>query len=448
MRKNKIYQIAKQMLALVLTLSLVLGLIPEMSVTIVQAESTGLQSVPLTSTMAGQTLSSNNIYCVEENVTITGGTNQAGLIVGSTAYIYIAKDCTLTIKGGNASSNSFGGQPGIYLPNGATLYVTGEGTLKVTGGAGANAGNGGSGGSGSVIDGPTNPEDVFTGGSGGNGGRGASGGGAGIGTAGGAGGSGGSGGVGLTHVCNKQDYGGVDGGSGNSGSGTDPAGTLYLYGAVKVYAYGGSFGSSGSGGGPGSNASVKWENEYFAGGGGGGGGGGRAKDAAGIGAGGAGGGGGGGGGSGATNYSDDGKNTYFVPGKGGYGGSSSGSTGSTGDRTISGSSYQESGSGGSGGSQGYNGYDGTVYKDKDVVVSGRSSVEPMAVPPYPTQFTYQVTPNNNKGTGSTEPQGAAISADKSKVSLGYPVDCSDGWSVPTRVGYTFEIGRASCRERV
>lgn len=437
MRKNKIYQIAKQMLALVLTLSLVLGLIPEMSVTIVRAESTGLQSVPLTSTMAGQTLSSNKIYCVEENVTINGSWNTPGLMVGSTAYIYIAADCTLTVNGGPASSNTVGGQPGIYLPNGATLYVTGEGTLKVTGGAGANAGNGGSGGSGSVIDGPTDSQDVFTGGSGGKGGSGASGGGAGIGTAGGAGGSGGSGGVGSTHVCNKQDYGGDDGGSGSSGFGTSPSGTLCLYGAVKVYAYGGNPGSAGSGGGPGSNASWKWENEYFAGGGGGGGGGGRAKDAAGIGAGGAGGGGGGGGGSGATNYSDDGKNTYYVPGKGGSGGKSSGSIGSTGDRVISGSSYQESGSGGSGGSQGYNGYDGTVYKDKDVVVSGRSSVEPMAVPPYPTQFTYQVTPDNNKGTGSTEPQGASISDNNSKVTLGYPVNCSDGWSVPTREGYTF-----------
>ncbi|MDD7642078.1 MAG: InlB B-repeat-containing protein [bacterium] len=436
MRKNKIYQIAKQMLALVLTLSLVLGLTPAMPATTVQAASNGLPKEALTAT-ANQTLKSDRIYCVETNITINGGANQAGLIVGSTAYIYIAAGCTLTVKGGNASSNSVGGQPGIYLPSGRTLYVTGEGTLKVTGGAGARAGDGGGGGSGSVIDGPTDPEDVFTGGSGGNGGSGASGGGAGIGTAGGAGGSGGSGGIGLTHVCNKNDYGGVDGGSGNSGSGTDPAGTLYLYGAVKVYAYGGSPGSSGSGGSPGSNASRKWENEYFAGGGGGGGGGGRAKDAAGIGAGGAGGGGGGGGGSGATNYSDDGKNTYKVPGKGGFGGSLSGSTGSTGDRTISGSSYQESGSGGSSGSQGYNGYDGMVYKDKDVAVSGRSSVGTITVPPYPPQFTYQVTPDNNKGSGSTEPQGASISPNNSEVTLGYPVNCSDGWSVPTRVGYTF-----------
>lgn len=440
MRKNKIYQIAKQMLALVLTLSLVLGLTPAMPATTVQAASTGNTRVELTSSMRGQSLQSGKIYCVENNdVSISGSTNQAGLYVssGTTAVIYIAAGRTLTIKGGSASDNTIGGQPGIYLPKGATLMVTGEGTLNVTGGAGARAGDGGGGGSGSVIDGPTDSQDVFTGGSGGKGGSGASGGGAGIGTAGGAGGSGGSGGVGSTHVCNKKDYGGVDGGSGNSGSGTDPAGTLYLYGAVKVYAYGGNPGLKGSGGGPGSNASFKWENEYFAGGGGGGGGGGRAKDAAGIGAGGAGGGGGGGGGSGATNYSDDGKNTYYVPGKGGSGGSSSGSTGSTGDRTISGSSYQESGSGGSGGSQGYNGDDGTVKKDTYVTVYGRSSVGTMIVPPYPTEFTYQVTPDNNKGSGSTEPQGAAISADKSKVSLGYPVDCSDGWSVPTRVGYTF-----------
>ena len=104
MRKNKIYQIAKQMLALVLTLSLVLGLAPAMPATTVQAASNGLPKEALTAT-ANQTLKSDRIYCVETNITITGGANQAGLIVGSTAYIYIAKDCTLTVKGGYASSN-------------------------------------------------------------------------------------------------------------------------------------------------------------------------------------------------------------------------------------------------------------------------------------------------------------------------------------------------------
>lgn len=432
MRKNKIYQIAKQMLALVLTLSLVLGFTPAMPATTVQAESTGLQSVPLTSTMAGQTLSPNEIYCVEENVTINGSWNTPGLKVSQTAYIYIAKGCTLTVNGGPASSNTVGGQPGIYLPNGRTLYVTGEGTLKVTGGAGASAGSGTSGGSGQIFHDP----DKFRGGDGGNGGRGASGGGAGIGTAGAAGGDGGTGGSGVTYDCNEKDHAGANGGSdGSSGSSSASAGTLRLYGAVKVDASGGSSGSSGSGGSAGGNAQYKWSNTYFAAGGGGGGGGGAAGAASGIGAGGPGGGGGAGGGSGATNYSKN--NTYILPGNGGSGGSSGGSSGTTGSSTITGSNYKNGGSGGSGGRQGSKGDDGTVKKDTYVTVSGRSSVGTITVPPYPPQFTYRVTPNNNKGTGSTEPQGASISPNNSEVTLGYPVNCSDGWSVPTRVGYTF-----------
>lgn len=432
MRKNKIYQIAKQMLALVLTLSLVLGLTPAMPATTVQAESTGLQSEALTSAMAGQTLSSTKIYCVEENVTINGSWNTPGLKVSQTAYIYIAKGCTLTVNGGPASSNTVGGQPAIYLPNGATLYVTGEGTLKVTGGAGASAGSGTGGGSGQIFHDP----DKFRGGDGGNGGRGASGGGAGIGTAGAAGGAGGSGGSGVKYDCNEKDHAGANGGSdGSSGSSSASAGTLRLYGAVKVDASGGSSGSSGSGGSAGGNAQYKWSNTYFAAGGGGGGGGGAAGAASGIGAGGPGGGGGAGGGSGATNYSKN--NTYILPGNGGSGGSSGGSSGTTGSSTITGSNYKNGGSGGSGGRQGSKGDDGTVKKDTYVTVSGRSSVGTITVPPYPPQFTYRVTPNNNKGTGSTEPQGASISPNNSEVTLGYPVNCSDGWSVPTRVGYTF-----------
>lgn len=432
MRKNKIYQIAKQMLALVLTLSLVLGLTPAMPATTVQAASTGFQSVALTSTMAGQTLASDKIYCVESDITITGGWDTPGLKVSKTAYIYIAKDCTLTVNGGPASSNTVGGQPAIYLPNGATLYVTGEGTLKVTGGAGASAGSGTGGGSGQIFHDP----DKFRGGDGGNGGRGASGGGAGIGTAGAAGGAGGSGGSGVKYDCNEQDHAGANGGSdGSSGSSSASAGTLLLYGAVKVNASGGSSGSSGSGGSAGGNAQYKWTNTYFAAGGGGGGGGGAAGAASGIGAGGPGGGGGAGGGSGATNYSKN--NTYILPGNGGSGGSSGGSSGTTGSSTITGSNYKNGGSGGSGGRQGSKGDDGTVKKDTYVTVSGRSSVGTITVPPYPPQFTYRVTPNNNKGTGSTEPQGASISPNNSEVTLGYPVNCSDGWSVPTRVGYTF-----------
>lgn len=439
MRKNKIYQIAKQMLALVLTLSLVLGLAPAMPATTVRAAANGLPKEELTNT-AGQTLADDKIYCVEKNVTINGGWDTPGLKVGSTAYIYIAADCTLTVNGGRASSNTVGGQPGIYLPNGATLYVTGEGTLKVSGGRGYDADRGGSGSDGWIVDG-AGSEDYFRGGAGGSGGHGASGGGAGIGTTGGAGGTGGSGGTGGEHKCEKKDYAGVEGSSGNSGSGTNPAGTLFLYGAVKVYANGGAPGSRGYGGDAGGNVSHQWSNEYFAGGGGGGGGGGRAKDAAGIGAGGAGGGGGGGGGSGATNYSDDGKNTYYVPGHGGSGGSSNGSSGSRGTEIIKGSSYKQAGSGGSGGSQGPNGYDGTVKKGSAVTVSGRASSSIGDLydekPPYLDKFTYQVTPDNNKGTGSTEPQGASISGTNSEVTLGYPVNCSDGWSVPTREGYTF-----------
>lgn len=457
MKKIRFHKKIKKSLAMILALCLSIGVIPTVpmktlkkaqaasklvkvvwitnNVNQVQSPSTADVTYKKPSEMVGTSLRTDTIYCVKENVTISGSWNQAGLRVSSTAVLYIAKGCTLTVNGGPATGNTVGGQPAIYLPSGTSLMVTGEGTLKVTGGSGAAASSGSSGGNGSVID---SDNDTFTGGRGGDGGRGASGGGAGIGTAGAAGGDPGSGGVGSTYKCEKKDYAGVGGSGGSKGSSSLAAGILRLYGAVTVNAQGGSAGSRAGGGSAGSNASYKWSNAYFAGGGGGGGGGGAATSAYGIGSGGAGGGGGGGGGSGATNYSDGGDNTYYVPGHGGSGGSYNGGTGYRGTETIKGSSYKQAGSGGSGGSQGNNGDGGTIYKGGSAKISGSCNAYKSDLidsqPPYPQEFTYDVNLVPNDDVGSTKSGG--VSPSSASASLGYQF-YGVNWGLPTRTGYTF-----------
>ena len=146
----------------------------------------------LSTTQEGPTLANGTVYVVSSDTTIdrpSGSTLSAMYVAdGATAVIYIPKNVTLTVNGGNASGTESAGA-GIRLYNGSTLIVTGGGRLNVSGGSATNGGNGGNGGNAWENNGTLK---VGDGGNGGNGGGGAS---AAIGGIGGNGGSGGSGGV-------------------------------------------------------------------------------------------------------------------------------------------------------------------------------------------------------------------------------------------------------------
>ncbi len=147
----------------------------------------------LSTTQSGPKLANGTVYFVPSDATIDrpSGSTLSAMYVddNATAVIYIPKNVTLTVRGGNASGTESAGA-GIRLNNGSTLIVTGGGKLNVTGGNAANGGNGGNGTSGSFREGL----DYWTAGSGGSGGNGGGGASAAIGGVGGNGGNGGSGG--------------------------------------------------------------------------------------------------------------------------------------------------------------------------------------------------------------------------------------------------------------
>ena len=75
------------------------------------------------------------------------GDNGSALVVASNAevVIYIPAGVSLTCRGSDAKSYLAPGQPGILLPKGSSLYVTGAGYLTASGGSAGNGGDGGSG---------------------------------------------------------------------------------------------------------------------------------------------------------------------------------------------------------------------------------------------------------------------------------------------------------------
>ena len=101
-------------------------------------------SATLSTTQDGPTLANGTVYFVPSDATIDrpSGSTQSAMYVadGATAVIYIPKNVTLTVCGGNASGTESAGA-GIRLYNGSTLIVTGGGTLNVTGGNAATGGN-------------------------------------------------------------------------------------------------------------------------------------------------------------------------------------------------------------------------------------------------------------------------------------------------------------------
>ncbi|MBQ9727606.1 MAG: hypothetical protein IJV65_08905, partial [Kiritimatiellae bacterium] len=285
-------------------------------------------------------LSDGQIYTVVSDESIDGKNGESAIAVedGASAIINIKSGATLTVTGADANGAA-GATPAIYVPQTATLYIVGDGTLVATGGAAGNGGNGGDGSAGEVqIDARR--------GRGGAGGDGGAGGGGGAPAIGGVGGAGGAGGAGGTYtpwmtcdVDEPKSYigNGRDGSSGSSGADGGGMGKIVILGNVTVRATAGAEASlDGSGGNYGDSANDSgsgWSYDFTGGGCGGGGGGARGQNAEyGIGGGGAGGGGGGGGGSGGT-FSNSRYSAYlYAWGYGGWGGSSyCGTAGASGD---------------------------------------------------------------------------------------------------------------------
>lgn len=212
---------------------------------------------------ATTTLQNNTIYKVTSNQTITN--SQISVASGATATIYIPAGVTLTINGANAGNgyngnigdesprkshshnstcagnggkeNACGGaggngaMPAICVPTGATLILTGEGTLIATGG---NAGSGGNGGNGQDAHGS-----FIVNYYGGAGGAGAGGGGGAAAAIGGAGGHGGAGGKGGKYGANGflgiiGPGSGGEGGDGISGTSGQAMGNVWIIGNVTV----------------------------------------------------------------------------------------------------------------------------------------------------------------------------------------------------------------------
>lgn len=230
---------------------------------------------------ASATLVSGTIY------TATTKTINGTLTVptGGTVTIYIPAGDTLTINGTNAGNGGNGingteydrknhthnantcangsqardneracgglagtkAQPAISVPSGATLIITGEGTLIANGGNGGSGGKGGNGQNGTkggLISGIIS-DYAGAGGAGGGGGGGAA---AAIGGAGGNGGNGGKGG----QYTNDGLSGEKPGEQGQAGATSNllgsPMGNVYIVGNVHVVAQGGSEGVKGSNG--------------------------------------------------------------------------------------------------------------------------------------------------------------------------------------------------------
>ena len=233
---------------------------------------------------ATTTLQNNTIYKVTSNQTITN--SQISVASGATATIYIPAGVTLTINGANAGKGGNGingaendrknhthnantcangsqardneracgglagtkAQPAISVPSGATLIITGEGTLIANGGDGGSGGKGGNGQNGTIGGWILGIITDYAGAGGGGGG----GGGGAAAAIGGAGGNGGNGGKGGQYTNDGLFSGEKTGEQGKAGATSNllgsPMGNVYIVGNVHIVAQGGSKGVKGSNG--------------------------------------------------------------------------------------------------------------------------------------------------------------------------------------------------------
>lgn len=181
-------------------------------------------------------LDRNKYYFVVSDVVMEAEIRNAALKVlpGETAVIYIAKGKTLTINGGGAWGPN-AGWPAIEVPKGAKLIITGEGTLRATGGGAGNGGEGGNGGDGYLS---RDGDGWGYGGQGGSGGYGGGGAAAAIGGAGGNGHLAQNGPTSSGHTCFYSTF-DHDGNNGYSSINGDPGhdmGIVYIAGTVNVQA--------------------------------------------------------------------------------------------------------------------------------------------------------------------------------------------------------------------
>ena len=192
----------------------------------------------------------NTVTPAEGENTVTLNETLVIPTTGGPVTIYIPAGVTLDITGANAGdggtgqdgtpsvTNAAGGSggtaamPAISVPLGATLIITGEGTLIAKGGNGGAGGNGGNGESGKA-----NAVNDFAG-AGGGGGGGGGGAAAAIGGAGGNGGAGANGAKYTEDALIGSSY-GVSGDLGNAGSNGIAMGNVYIVGNVHVSTQGG-----------------------------------------------------------------------------------------------------------------------------------------------------------------------------------------------------------------
>ena len=413
---------------------------------------------------SGYTMTDGNTYVIQNSVSFSNSTaGGCGMSVAdnATVVLYIPAGVTLTARGANGSGQ-IGGGAGIRVPQTASLIITGEGTINVTGGNAGNGGNGANGLEGSLsttYDDNHKPKAMGSSGVGGTGGDGGGGAGTGIGGSGGRGGDGGSGGMARvvssftsgTSFCGNGNVGsnGVSG-----GSGTD-MGACYALGMMKVIANCGNSGASGAAGSIAGQIS-KRGNKYnanmeiigaewyvAAGGGGGGGGGAGSSPTNAIGGGGSAGGGGGGGGSGAL--SDMEWVEGDAHGGGGSGGDSSTTVGASGvargwahgwpwDGTKDSYAKYYGGNGGSGGAAGADGGAGTLYVSPTATVNvNRTKLS--ATTHSAAQYT--ITFDVNEGQFSSVVKSLT-------ATLG--CELPDCIPTPTRGGFIFEGWRTAANE--
>ncbi len=425
----------------------------------------------------GTILEDNMVYQVPANTNYkmagpTTGNN--GLIVreNATAVIFIPKNSSLTVYGGDGNNSTPGGAA-IRVPSSSTLIVTGKGTLNAYGGAPGNGQNGGSGSACVITD---NSGDYARFGSGGTGGPGGGGAGAAIGGNGGTGGTnGGAGGsiTGIYHygignssglffnrfnITRRAHY-GAPGSDGSWGYNGESAGTIYFFSTQFSSATSG-YEMQASGGRAGTPFEDAVSGHYvgFTGGAGGGGGGaGSSADI--IGGGGAGGGAGGGGAAGSMaiyDFSGGWRSAFVGAGSGGGGSSRNGSLGLAGNPSLAlsssgglklngnqGSSGNRNGAssggagvekwedgyrllhgpaGGNGGGPGASGGAGTLYSNLTTV--GNRQANHVTTNPN-IQYTITFRPEGATTVGTTS-ENAVLGLDLPKI------------TTPTRTGYTFQ----------
>ena len=331
-KKKRIHKVICKMLVAFLVAGMVLPVIPGGGEKMVYAETTSPNPnnwvTPLTTSTGGKQLT-QGFYYVEPNTTVsctnsTWGGNGITIANNATVYIYIPEGSTLVATGTKGNSRTNGGGAGIYVPSSSTLIFLGNGTVRATGGAGADGAAGSGGGEANRND----SSEKMAAGSGGAGGAGGAGAGAGIGIKGGNGGTGGSGGTAPWDTWHEP----IDGGDGSDGNSGAPAsgsmGTVFKSSNVTVIAKGGGAGEGGNGGDAGvALEEVMCGDSYrAAAGGAGGGGGGGGYAGADIGTGGPGGAGGGGGAGSGYQW------TLYYCGGGGGGGGAGGNGGAGGTR--------------------------------------------------------------------------------------------------------------------